>query len=70
MKRYKVVNESVSCHCCFSHSVVDTEKPTMLSDNVQYEKDGVLQYEQICECFNEKDAKRICNALNKTNIKK
>lgn len=53
MTRYKVVNESQSNHCCFQATVVDTTK---------YSSPG--QFKEVCECFEEEDAKRICEALN------
>jgi len=57
--RYKVVDGSQSCHCCFSETVVDTTKPVMIGGK-HYES----QYEAVCECFDAADAKLICDALN------
>ena len=57
--RYKVVDGSQSCHCCFSYTVVDTTKPVIIGGE-HYES----QYEAVCECFDAADAKAICDALN------
>jgi hypothetical protein len=59
MARYKVVEESQSSHCCFSHTVVDTTRPDMVAD-----KHYNNQYEAVCECFAEEDAILVCSALN------
>jgi hypothetical protein len=56
---YKVVAESQSVHCCFSHTVVDTTKPVMINGE---HFNG--QYESVCECFKEEDAILVCAALN------
>jgi hypothetical protein len=56
--RYKV--EMASQHqCCFDASVVDTE-PT------DPEEKGFLgdQYPTVCECFDQKTAQMIADALN------
>jgi hypothetical protein len=50
-ERYIVVSKSMSCHCCFTATVMDTAQPE--------------RYNGICECFNIKDAQRIADALNK-----
>lgn len=59
MVRYKVVEGSQSCHCCFDYTVVDTHNPVMIGGR-QYRD----QFEQVCECFYEVDANMICDALN------
>ena len=46
--RYKIIDESVSGHCCFEASVVDTETPLGRT---------------ICECFKRADAEKIAAAL-------
>lgn len=51
--RYKVVDKSISGHCCFTHSVVDRN----IID------DGSLN-EVVCECFNKENAELICDMLN------
>jgi hypothetical protein len=61
--RYKVVEGSQSCHCCFAHTVVDTTKPSMIGDT-QYVVQGEPQWEAVCECFEEAEAKLVCEALN------
>ena len=54
--RYKVVEGSQSCHCCFDATVVDTTKPTMIGP----------QFESVCECFNEEEANLIAESLNRS----
>jgi hypothetical protein len=54
--RYQVIEGSVSSHCCFTHTVVDTTKPYKLGHSEFFES--------ICECFTEADATLVCNALN------
>ena len=46
--RYAVVAESVSAHCCFEATVIDTKE----------------NYNYTCECFEQEDAIKIANALN------
>jgi hypothetical protein len=58
MARYKVVEESLSAHCCFSYTVVDTANP-----NAGLE-DSKHKHATICECFEEEDAILVCSALN------
>lgn len=58
--RYKVIEGSQSGHCCFQFTVVDTQNPTLIHGE-HYKG----QYEAICECFDEDDAKIIVGALNK-----
>lgn len=57
--RYKIVEGSQSAHCCFEYTIVDTTRPFMVADK-QYKG----QFEPVCECLWEDDAKLICNALN------
>lgn len=52
MKRYEVIGGSVSGHCCFEASVIDTTNDKPLDDGI------------VCECFRPQDAERICAALN------
>lgn len=52
--RYKVINESLSDHCCFQFTVVDTSLD-----------EGADDY-NVCECFEEGLAIKICDSLNKT----
>jgi hypothetical protein len=63
MERYKVVDGSLSAHCCFEATVVDTQKPVMLG-GVPYIRDGEPRFESVCECFEVEDAELICAALN------
>lgn len=53
--RYKVINESVSAHCCFEATVVDTQEPCPV-----YSERG----RSICECFSRAAAERVARALN------
>jgi hypothetical protein len=53
--RYKVINESVSAHCCFEATVVDTQTRC-----VAYPERG----RTLCECFSRADAQRVARALN------
>jgi hypothetical protein len=53
--RYIIVDESMSAHCCFQWSIVDT---TAGKDDEEWTK-------HICEGFREEDAQLICDALNK-----
>lgn len=53
--RYKVINESVSAHCCFDATVVDTQTPCPA-----YSDYG----RSVCECFSRADAQRVARALN------
>ena len=52
--RFGVTEGSESGHCCFSHSVVDMERPADCKGG------GTL----IRECFEEADAKLIADLLN------
>lgn len=47
--QFTMVKGSVSAHCCFDYTIVEKGNTEM----------------GVCECFYEKDAKMICNALNK-----
>ena len=59
--RYIVVKESLSGHCCFGYTVVDTTYPV--------DKDGQYDIESgLCECFDEESANIICHALNSSLI--
>lgn len=51
--RYKVVKGSVSCHCCFEATVVDTQT-----------LDSCGEASTVAECFELKHAQHICDALN------
>jgi hypothetical protein len=53
IKRYKVVPGSVSTHCCFEASVIDTER-----------RDEYGVEHPMCECFHPADAIIIAEALN------
>lgn len=51
MDRYKVVKGSESVHCCFEFTILDSQGT---------DKD----FGNICECFDEETANRICRLLN------
>lgn len=55
-ERYAVVDGSESGHCCFTASVVDTRKPSLVG-NEPY-------VEIVCECFERKEAEMVASALN------
>lgn len=57
--RYQVVQGSQSCHCCFDATVVDTTKKVIINGKWY---NG--QYESVCECFDEEQARKIAEALN------
>jgi len=57
--RYIIVDESMSAHCCFQWSIVDT---TVGKLDTTY---GEEWADHICEGFREEDAELICDALNK-----
>lgn len=52
--RYKVIESSVTAHCCFEASVIDTT----------INKDLSAEY-VMCECFSIPHANKICELLNK-----
>lgn len=58
-ERFIVVKGSLSSHCCFEYSIVDT-----LAGKEDY---GDYWKLIMCECFEEKEANIICEALNKCN---
>lgn len=53
MERFKVIDKSVSAHCCFSATVIDTDRV-----------DGLGNGESVCECFDQDAAELIAAALN------
>lgn len=64
MDRFKVTNESQSAHCCFGYTVVDTTKPDIIGGRQWTNRDGEPQFESVCECFDEDNARMIADALN------
>lgn len=64
--RYTIFNGSMSSHCCFEATVIDTTKPDIINGEHYKGTDGQYHYESVCECFNMEDAKRICDALNRS----
>ena len=51
--RYKILNESISAHCCFEYTVVDTSIIDEYGD-----------FQTMCETFEKDEAEIICTALN------
>jgi hypothetical protein len=63
-KRYRVVTESVSNHCCFEATVIDTENLNQ-SDRSSYHADTYgIHFKTVCETFTLEEARMVCNALN------
>jgi len=54
--RYIIIGESVSAHCCFSYSIIDTSKGV--------ESYGHYYIGYVCETFEEPEALLIANSLN------
>lgn len=61
MSRYIIIEKSVSGHCCFNYSIIDTKEGT---EDYSTE-DDVYWKNNIAETFNYEDAELIINALNK-----
>lgn len=62
MDQYKVVERSVSCHCCFKASVVDTSRP-------DFDGGGEIiegEFAVMCECFEIEAAMQIAASLNRS----
>lgn len=57
-KRYEVVNESVSYHCCFVATVIDTTITEKFASQT------------VCECFELEHAQKIADALNSAEDRK
>ena len=51
--RYQVKAGSISAHCCFEATVVDTQT-----------FDALGHPETICECFEVENAEKVADALN------
>lgn len=56
--RFIILEESLSGHCCFEYTVVDTH-----GDDKVCESSGI-KGKTMCECFEKENAEIICNALN------
>lgn len=54
--RYAVREGSLSGHCCFAFTVVDTSKVEVLN--------AYRSEEKLCECWSKEDADKIVAALN------
>jgi hypothetical protein len=61
--RYKIVNGSVSGHCCFDYSIIDT-RPDQLEKENQIKDIELWGGVMRCECFYYHDAECICEAMN------
>jgi hypothetical protein len=55
--RFIVIEKSLSSHCCFGYTVVDTKEGK--------EDYGDYWKKSMCETFDKEDAEIICNSLNK-----
>lgn len=53
--RYTVYEESITAHCCFEYTVLDTH------DTDKFYPEG----RPVCECFEGEDARLIADVLNK-----
>jgi len=66
--KFVVVNKSISSHCCFDATVMDTTKPVTYNvkgKEIQFiDSEGVAHFKPVCECFTMDDAILICKALN------
>ncbi|WP_156912302.1 hypothetical protein [Roseibium algicola] len=64
--RYQVRNCSVSAHCCFEATVVDTHIPELNGDGKHMDlgHDYGPEYRSICETFSVEDAEIVASALN------
>jgi hypothetical protein len=58
--RYIVMEKSISAHCCFVASVLDTTRP----NESGYRDDYGKHYYCVAECFELEDARNVANALN------
>lgn len=53
-QRFIVIEESLSGHCCFGYTILDTQKG----------RSGEYWNSRVCETFEKEDAVKICYALN------
>lgn len=67
MNRYRVEPGSMSAHCCFEATVVDTHKPHKPYYSTVRGK-MVQDYEPVCECMEPNAAAMIAEALNKLSV--
>lgn len=63
-QRYQIVPRSTSAHCCFDFTIVDTSRPKMANGKQYIDVDYGPQFETVCECFDEKSARLVAEALN------
>jgi hypothetical protein len=54
--RFIIIKGSLSHHCCFDYTIVDTKEGKV---------EGDYWKKSMCETFNREEAEIICNALNK-----
>jgi hypothetical protein len=52
--RFIIVAESISYHCCFGYTVIDTKNKAIIGD----------YWKSMCETFDKEEAIMICYALN------
>jgi hypothetical protein len=57
IERYIIIEESISAHCCFGYSIVDTTEGFEICEDSWRRR--------MCETFEIKEAIEICDALNK-----
>jgi hypothetical protein len=65
--RYRIIHQSVSSHCCFEASVVDSQRSDFGTQEEPYQSYVKLygfDFAQVCESFSLADAALICHALN------
>ncbi|QDP52067.1 MAG: hypothetical protein Unbinned706contig1000_11 [Prokaryotic dsDNA virus sp.] len=62
MSNYKVVEGSEQGHCCVTHTVIDMNEPVYHCDDVDKTGEPIF-YGVVCECFDEKTANLIRDAL-------
>ena len=55
--RYIIIEDSISGHCCFKYTIVDTKEGK--------ETCGGYWKRKMCETFEKEEAIEICTALNK-----
>jgi hypothetical protein len=65
MSRYRIIEQSVSCHCCFDFTVVDSGSSYDKNDTYNLRTYG-FDFVSVCECFTKPHAELICNALNQS----
>jgi len=67
--RYQVLKGSQSGHCCFSFSVIDTERAAPVPNLPDFHMGEPRVYLTVCECTEENEARLICEAMNHSHVK-